>query len=872
MNLTPRNATLAEALYREIDKNDYLQEIYGDLLYNYSIKLFHTDKRPRDIPVKDALRFADLLSKSSYAPTADRDHLWGQEIAILLRLLYPEDESVKYYLGSVLSAVGNYRGLMSKTIEGFRCEDILDSIYYEYDKEEHLIPGKEEEYFFNDQMKVYYGMKEKFYSYSGPTSMGKSFVVQTFIQQQIENGSTDNFAILVPTKALINEVRSNMIGALQDKLKALNYRVVTASGDLVLQQNHHFIFIMTPERLLHMMIERENICVDFLFIDEAHKISARRGRSSYYFKVLTQLGKMRELPTVIFASPNVPNPDVYMQIIPGIKQEQMKKLISKYAPVCQFKYFLNVPERSGYYYNDYSKQLERCYTLPEGQKLCDIVATVGQDKQNVVYCSSRRSVLVQAVKYAKNIPTKDDESLKSLAAEIRKEVHDDCYLADLIVRGVAYHVGYLPANIRLRIEKSFEKGDLRTIFCTSTLVEGVNLPADNLFVTSYRNGPSNMDEIDFRNLIGRVGRIKYNLYGNVVLVRLDDNLKAERYKELLQKEVPEQKLSIDNKNNTDCMNALIRDLADGDIEMTTCHEKATEQDFEALRKFGLIFIRDVASGESSLITEKFEEYLTDKQRQRIMENFPVEKTSDDITISYDQASNLHDAIVQGLHYPELKGEDDEVDFETVVDFMMQLRRLFKWDIYEKDTLGKPGTYRLDSVIRWYSTILLRWIRGNGLQVLVSSAVTYKEKNPETGVWSGKYRVAERYDKNSKYHKNLVIAESLSVIENVLLFSISNYFRKFSIEFKAVHQVENFDNDWYEFVEYGTTNPDTIFLQQSGFSREASLFIQRPSNYSKYVDEVDGNKKIKLSILECGNIGVETEAADIQYNVPELFIG
>lgn len=138
---------------------------------------------------------------------------------------------------------------------------------------------------------------------------------------------------------------------------------------------------MTPERLLHMMIERENIRVDFLFIDEAHKISSRGGRSSYYFKVLTQLGKMRELPTVIFASPNVPNPDVYMRIIPGIKEEQMKILISKYAPVCQFKYFLNVPERSGYYYNDYSKQLERCYTLPEGQELCDIVATVGEGKQ-----------------------------------------------------------------------------------------------------------------------------------------------------------------------------------------------------------------------------------------------------------------------------------------------------------------------------------------------------------------------------------------------------------------------------------------------------------------------------------------------------------
>lgn len=33
----PRNATLAEALYRDIDKDAYLQEIYGDLLYNYSL-------------------------------------------------------------------------------------------------------------------------------------------------------------------------------------------------------------------------------------------------------------------------------------------------------------------------------------------------------------------------------------------------------------------------------------------------------------------------------------------------------------------------------------------------------------------------------------------------------------------------------------------------------------------------------------------------------------------------------------------------------------------------------------------------------------------------------------------------------------------
>ncbi len=867
----PRNATLAEALYRDIDKNDYLNEIYGNLLYNYSIKLFGSDRKLRDVVIKDALRFSDLLSKSAYPPTADRDRLWGQEIAILLRLLYPEDESVRYYLGSSLSAVGNFRGLYSKAVGEFDSADLLDQIFYEYDKEEHRIPGKEEEYFFHDQMIVYRGMDKKFFSYSGPTSMGKSFVVQTYIQEQIKSGSTENFAILVPTKALINEVRSNLIGALQLELKERNYRIVTAAGDLVLQQDHHFVFVMTPERLLHMMIERENIRIDFLFIDEAHKISARGGRSTYYFKVMTQIRKMQQLPTVVLASPNIPNPEVYLKIIPGGDDGEMNQLASRFAPVCQFKYYLDIPTRKGYFFNDYTKERERCYTIPEGRKLSDIVRIVGKDGQNLVYCSSRRSVLENAVRYAQNIHPKNDPKLQTLAAEIRKEVHNDCYLADLILRGVAYHVGYLPANIRLRIERCFEDGELRTIFCTSTLVEGVNLPADNLFITSYRNGPSNMDEVEFRNLIGRVGRIKFNLYGNVVLIREDDKLKEGKYTELLKSDVPPQELSIDIPANAKFMGALVKDLVDGDIEMSTCHDAATETDFEALRKFGLIYTRDLATGDDTPVTRAFEQYVDDRQKQRIMDNFPCDRTSDDITLSYDQAESLRDAIACGLCYPQLTGEDDDVDFEALVEFMMKLRRLFKWDIYEKQTIGKPGTYQLDSVIRWYSTILLRWIRGNGLSTLVYHAIKHKEKYPETGVWSGQYKVADFYNKDSKYHINLVIAESLSVIENVLLFSISNYFRKFSLEYKAFHNVEHFENDWYEYVEYGTTNPDTIFLQQNGFSREASIFIQTPSNYSKYVTEVDGEKKIRRSILQCGNIGVETEAQDIQFNIPELFV-
>lgn len=867
----PRKLTLAEALYSDIENNESINQLYETLLYNYSRKILNLDVPYKEYDMKAALRYADVLSKAAEIEGYEKYNLWGQEFAILLSLLEPEDERVKYILGTVLSNMGNYRGLKSPTINGFESRDIFDGLFYEYNKSELRIPGTEDEYFFFDQKYVYDNLKQKYFSYSGPTSMGKSFVVQTYIEQQVKNGSEDNFAILVPTKALINEVRSNMIGSLKGLLKEKNYRVVSSSGDLVLQQDHHFIFVMTPERMLYTLISMPDIKIDFLFIDEAHKISDRGGRSSYYYKVIAQLQAMKQYPSIIFASPNIPNPEVYLSIIPGMKKEEIHKLASKYTPVCQFKYYIDLCDGIGYQHNDYAHRLTDLPYDFTGYQLNDLINAVGAGKQNVVYCNARQKVVDYAVNYARNLPVSTDERLLSLAKDIRNEVHNDCYLADLIMRGVAYHVGYLPSNIRLRIERSFEEGILRTIFCTSTLVEGVNLPADNIFITSYKNGNARMDEVEFRNLVGRVGRIRYNLYGNVFFVRIDEKLKAEKYIDLIQKEIPPQSISLEIPENKKSFANVVEDLVEGDISLEKSRASTTDKDYEALRKFALILIRDIAMDISTPVREMFKEVMTPEAEQRIKENFPIIKTSDDITLSHDQAESLRDLIAVGTEYPKLTGENDEVDFEELVSFMMKLRRVFKWDVYEKQTIGKAGRDSLDSVIRWYSVMLLRWIRGNGLSQIIYHALEYKEKHPYSGVWVGNNKLADVYIKESKLHKNYIIAETLGVIENVLLFSISNYFRKFSLEYKEFHGVDHFENDWYEFVEYGTTNPLTIFLQQMGYSREASTYIEQPTNRSKYLDESGDEIRIRKSILQCGNIGVETESEDIQFNMPELFI-
>lgn len=545
---------------------------------------------------------------------------------------------------------------------------------------------------------------------------------------------------------------------------------------------------------------------------------------------------------------------------------QMRKLASKFSPVSQFKFYMDLQERMAYAHNDRLKKLEPLYRISQDMTLGKIVARVGAGKQNVIYCSSRRKVVDYAKQYAKTLAPSTNPKLKKLATDIRNDVHKECYLADLLEKGIAYHVGYLPANIRLRIETSFAEGDIRTIFCTSTLVEGVNLPADNLFITSYRNGQTNMDEVEFRNLVGRVGRIKYNLYGNVFLIRMDKRDKEEKYMELLTNEVPEQKLSIDLDVNQKGIPALVEDLVSGNVEMSLTHGSVKEKDFDTLRKYGLILIHDYAIGDDSPLAEIFKDYVTEEQKKQIKANFPLMKTNDDITLSYDQATSLRQLIEKGAKYPELKGENDDVDFEELFKFLCELSRVFKWAEYEHETIGRSY-----NVLRWYAVILLQWIRGNGLSTIIESAIRYKENHPDTGVWVGNNKLADRYDKNSRDHKNYIIAETLGVIENVLLFSISNYFRKFSLEFKAYHNVDSFENDWYEYVEYGTTNTTTIFLQRVGFTRDSAQYLEKPVNYKKYITKIGDEIKVRKSAGECGNESVEMDIREIQFNMPELFV-
>lgn len=857
--------TLGESIFKDIESNEYLQEIFNAILYNYSLSLFKLrNKEQISFSLVDALRFADLLSKSTDPLKFEHHKVWAQEIVALLSTLYPEDESIKFCMGSVLTNVCNYMGLSLRK-STYKPINTFENAFEEYKKSFLQIPFQSNNYFFKSQKSVFDSMKKERFSYSGPTSMGKSFVMRVFIKEQISNGAKNNFAIIVPTKALINEVSSRIITDLNNLLSQMDYRVITAGGEISLQQKHNFVLVLTPERLLYLLLGNPNFKLDYLFIDEAHKISSKDTRSPFYYKIVNLLSKREQKPHFIFSSPNIPNPEVYLKLIGDNNISITDKLTTSYSPVSQIKYVVDLVDGIIKIYNDYSCQFINIAKLTNPIPLSTFINKVGANSKNIVYCSSTAKAIEYAREYAKILPPIFHNELSVLSKEIRNQIHTDYYLADLLTKGVAYHIGYLPADLRMRIEDLFRTGAIKTVFCTSTLVEGVNLPADNLFITSYKNGLSHMTPVDFRNLIGRVGRIEFNLYGNVFLVRSDNRIEPKKYIELIEQEVPPQRLSIVTELTNSQKQKIVESLLQGNIELLKYPKSQTNDNYTLMRKFALILLSDIIAGRNSLIRQEFSANLTSEKETAIKEAFSQKNVDEDINISSDQISKLSVEISKGLSYPQLNALGN-IDYKELVSFLEKLCSIFKWEKYEPTTLGFVSTKNgKHTKLKWYAVILAQWVSGNGLNLIIKDAIQHKIDNPKSGVEIDGQIVT--YNDSVK-HRNIVISDTLNAIEDVILFRISNYFLRFSAEYKKFHNIDSISNDWYEYVEYGTMNPFTIFLQRNGFSRETSTYIKQ---HREYTTQIDGEYKLKTTLLSCPSKSVCKEATEIKYNIPELFV-
>src|SRR6202011_3462567 len=119
-------------------------------------------------------------------------------------------------------------------------------------------------------------------------------------------------------------------------------------------------------------------------------------------------------------------------------------------------------------------------------------------------------------------PALDVKSLAELSQFIKDHIHPEYGLAEMVLHGVGFHYGRMPTLLREALESAFRTGDVNFLVCTTTLFQGINLPARSVFInTPTRGKGTTLKPAQIWNFAGRAGRLGKDLVGNVFLVDYD---------------------------------------------------------------------------------------------------------------------------------------------------------------------------------------------------------------------------------------------------------------------------------------------------------------------------------------------------------------
>ncbi|MCI7002870.1 MAG: DEAD/DEAH box helicase [Clostridia bacterium] len=357
---------------------------------------------------------------------------------------------------------------------------------------------------------------------SAPTSAGKSFVLQNFIINLFNNKNPNKVVYIVPTRALIDQVSSSLKELLtnNDIVDVYITGVPIESSD-----KERVIYVVTQERA-QILIDN-NINFNYLFVDEAQNINDN-ARGVTLQSVIENV-KGSSLSGCIFATPFVNNPEIFKSFMTN--DEDLHIVQIKESPVVQNLYDVRIVNdntcnitiiKDG---NNTNYNFEFDNQFDEIKNFTKLAVRLGKNSINIIYgstpstCEKISQLLLSEIVSDNNIP----EKLQTASNFIKQVIHEDYLLAETIKYGIVYHYGNLPAVIRTMIEDLCKSGDIKYIVCTSTLLQGVNLPAQNIFLFKPTKGSeSPLSSQEFWNLVGRAGRLTKDFEGNVFLVNLND--------------------------------------------------------------------------------------------------------------------------------------------------------------------------------------------------------------------------------------------------------------------------------------------------------------------------------------------------------------
>ena len=370
---------------------------------------------------------------------------------------------------------------------------IFNNFTAEIRKELHLSSNLKDKYFHEEQLKALRILQNgKNLILSAPTSFGKSLLIEEVVASKKYN----NIVIIQPTLALLDETRQKL-STYNDEYKLI---IRTTQEPNIDGKN---IFLFTAERVNEYQFFQK---VDFLVIDEFYKLSGQRDdeRSAFLNNAFYHLYRKYK-PQFYLLGPNIDG------ISDGFTDE--------YNAVFYRTDYSLVDNRIIDVYMDHKGQFG-----VRGEKasykenvLFELLFSLSNE-QTIIYCSSPNRVKQLSKRFTEYLISKNENKNLCnlpLIEWIQENISEEWDLIDGLQYGIGIHDGGIQKHITSTIIDYFNSKQLNYIFCTSTIIEGVNTSTKNIVFFDPKKGLAKVDFFDYSNIKGRAGRMMLHYVGYI---------------------------------------------------------------------------------------------------------------------------------------------------------------------------------------------------------------------------------------------------------------------------------------------------------------------------------------------------------------------
>jgi hypothetical protein len=346
-----------------------------------------------------------------------------------------------------------------------------------------------------------------------PTSYGKS----DLIISKAATHPDSNICIVVPSKALLAQTKKALLK--NDEIRTNRPKIIThpdmyRTGDRILA-------VLTQERMLRLLQKNSQLKFDFVLVDEAHNILSSDHRAKLLAQVLMICKKRNSALNTNFYTPFIASPESIKLV--NEQDDKQHFSIDEHIKIERLYYATIDPLGGDSFMGLYDQFLNRSLGLSSIEENNDISFIINHSqRKNIVYVNKPRDTEHAAMALARTLPDVEiSPGIEQIISALADLVHDDYNMIECVKKGVVYHHGGLPDIVRLYIENIFTKSnEIQYIVTTSTLLEGVNIPAERMFILTPNKGRGHLSKAQFRNLIGRVSRFGdvFNSASNGILL------------------------------------------------------------------------------------------------------------------------------------------------------------------------------------------------------------------------------------------------------------------------------------------------------------------------------------------------------------------